>query len=126
MTLRVRSMWSPAFRGSTPSANSSGFGGRPSMPNRSSDTPFSFTREVNEDHEEESDGNPRGRSETPGRKDTREQTNHEEGHGESNLGGGCEHLDRVPCRRSEDNVWRRSEQSNRQIDRRNGHEADKK
>ncbi len=59
-------------------------------------------------------------------KDAREETNHEEGHGESNLGGGCEHLNRVPYRGSEDNVRRRCEQSNRQIDRRNGDEADKK
>src|SRR5713101_1120071 len=75
--------------------------------------PFSFTSEVNEDHEEESDGHPRGRPETSGRKDVREETNHDEGHGESDLGGGREHLDSLPCRRCDDNVRRRCEQSDR-------------
>ncbi len=42
-------------------------------------TPLSFAREVNEEHYEESDGHPSGRSETAGRKDAREETNHEGG-----------------------------------------------
>src|SRR3989442_10867496 len=88
-------------------------------------TSLSFAREVNQKHHEEGDGNPRGRLETPGREDTREQTNHDEGHGEPNLGGCCEHLESLPDRRGNDNVRRRGEQNDRQIGRGNRDETDK-
>ena len=79
---------------------------------------------MDEEHRQEREAHVCARSETLRRKDSGEDTSDDEGYGESKLGGGCKHLDRLPGRRGGGKASRRGEQSDGQLDRWDGKDAD--